>query len=234
MTSIRPFHLSSGACETLKWIALACMLIDHINSAFYAREIAWMTPVGRIAMPLFTLVLGYNLARPGSDPDRLLKKLLIFGLVAQPFHAILAMKGSWLPLNVLFTFAAGIAYTQWVQKKNWTAAIALLVVATLTVDYSFVGVLLLAASWFYFSNPTPKSLTWLAVAIGGLCLFNNNFYALLGVAIFYSAAWWTFRLPRSKWLFWIVYPAHFALLIIIKLWLLPEWSIPAPYLNPPW
>lgn len=233
-TQLKPFHLSSGACEALKWIALACMIVDHINNAFFAREMAWMVPVGRIAMPLFTLVLGYNLARPGSDPIRLLKRLLLFGLIAQPVHAILVMKGSWIPLNVLFTFAAGVGYMLLVRRKQWWAAIALVLASTLLVDYSFVGVLLLAASWAYFDRPTQKSITWLAVALGGLCLFNNNLYALIGVALFYSASWWTVKIPRNKWLFWVVYPAHFALLILIKLWWMPDWSIPAPYLNPPW
>jgi uncharacterized membrane protein len=65
------FYLRNGTVELLKWFALLAMVVDHVNAVFYARELgAWATVVGRLAMPVFSIVLAYNLARPGADLRR--------------------------------------------------------------------------------------------------------------------------------------------------------------------
>jgi hypothetical protein len=104
MTALR---LSSGSVEALKWLALVAMTGDHINAFFYGRELPFLTELGRLAMPLFGMVLAYNMARPKADHGRLMLRLSLFGVLAAPAHAYLT--GDIVPVNILFTFAVAAA-----------------------------------------------------------------------------------------------------------------------------
>lgn len=56
--------ISNGAVESLKWLALVAMTSDHVNKIIFKSQLPLMSEFGRIAMPLFGMVLAYNLARP--------------------------------------------------------------------------------------------------------------------------------------------------------------------------
>lgn len=231
---VRAFSLSSSACEALKWIALACMISGHVNNAFFDHQVEWLLPIGRLAMPIFALVLGYNLARPEVNAKKALLPLLLVALIAQPFHAALLMDGSWVPLNIVFTYLAGMGSMLLWRAQHKFLSVALFVAATFLVDYTFFGVLLLIASWSFFEKRTEISAINLGLALGGLCILNDNLYALLGAAMVLWAGWWTFKVPRSKWTFRVIYPAHFVALLLIKLWLFPDWAITAPHIEWMW
>lgn len=209
------FTLSSGACEALKWLALVAMLVDHVNTAFFDHAVGWMIPVGRFAMPVFVLLLGYNMARPGADLARLLRRLVLVGLVAQPFHAVALCGGSWLPLNVLWTFAAAVAVVMLVDRRQWSTAGAVALLACVLVDYSVVGVGALVVACLHFRTRSAGSLLALALSMAALCAWNGNLYALAGVLAFVVAGTWTLHVPRIRWAFWVAYPAHLALLAVL-------------------
>lgn len=206
------FALDSGPLEALKWLALAAMLVDHVNTAFFGHSVGWMLPIGRIAMPLFTLVLAYNMARPGVDLSRLLRRLLLVGMLSQPFHAVVLTGGAWHPLDVLFTFAAGVAVILLAQRGRWFVLVALLLFALLWADYSLAGVAMLVTGYLYFQRRTPATLVALVVSVLGLCVWNGNAWALWGVALFLWASRWRFEFPRWRWAFWVAYPAHLVVL----------------------
>ena len=65
--------LSSGTLEALKWLALLLMTLDHVNKHLLHASVPELFAAGRLTLPLFGFVLGYNLARPGvlaSAPGR--------------------------------------------------------------------------------------------------------------------------------------------------------------------
>src|SRR5215212_1508190 len=66
-----PFGWSDGQLEALKWIALASMFLDHFGRHLlgYGQE-TWVFALGRVAFPLFVLVLALNLSRPGDRTAR--------------------------------------------------------------------------------------------------------------------------------------------------------------------
>src|SRR5690606_25927249 len=107
MSTVAQVRISSGAIEAMKWLALLCMVVDHVNAVFYERELGIVADaIGRIAMPLFAGVFGYNLARPGIDVGKILRRLVLVALLATPVHAALfGVLGPW-PFNILWTFAA--------------------------------------------------------------------------------------------------------------------------------
>lgn len=206
------FALSSGACEALKWLALASMLVDHVNNAFFDYSVDWMVPIGRFAMPVFSLLLGYNMARPGADHARLLKRLLLVGLIAQPFHALALCEGDWIPLNVLFTFAVGVGLVMLCDRQRWALAGSLALFALVVVDYSVVGFGLLAVACWYFRTRSLASLAAVAVVGVALCLWNGNVWAAAGFLTFAAASTWQVSFPRARWAFWVAYPLHLAVL----------------------
>ena len=84
---------SDGAIETLKWVALVLMTLDHINKYLLHDSVPALFAIGRTTMPLFAVVLAFNLARPGAleggAAERTIKRLALFGAVATvPFIAL--------------------------------------------------------------------------------------------------------------------------------------------------
>ena len=113
--------LPPGALEALKWIGLAAMLGDHVDKALFDDGLAALSEIGRIAFPLFALVFGYNLARPDGDwadtYRRVLRRLLLFGIIALPFSVLAFERWDLLPLNILFTLALGLGLV-WCIRRN--------------------------------------------------------------------------------------------------------------------
>lgn len=79
---------TDGRLEAVKWLALLCMLLDHVNKYLLAGAEPALFALGRLALPLFGFVLAYNLARPGALARgayrRLLPRLAAFGALASP------------------------------------------------------------------------------------------------------------------------------------------------------
>ncbi|WP_254044986.1 TraX family protein, partial [Xanthomonas citri] len=94
--------MTSSGRELLKWIAVICMTCDHVATIVYGGHVPMLSQFGRIAFPLFAMVMAYNLAQERVDYAKSARRLLIWGLLAQPVHAWAF--GTWWPLNVLLTF----------------------------------------------------------------------------------------------------------------------------------
>jgi len=74
-----PLRFSDGQLEALKWIALASMFLDHFGRHLLGwGQDTWVFALGRIAFPLFALVLALNL----RQPEAALLALVMFLLTA--------------------------------------------------------------------------------------------------------------------------------------------------------
>lgn len=221
--------IPDSAVEALKWLALALMTIDHINSYLLDRQVGWMYAMGRIAMPLFAAVLAWNLARPGTLErgvyPRTVKRLLLFGLLAMPPFVAGGGTGSelWLPLNILFLLAAATGYAWLIERGTPMAklgALGLFLFGGFLVEFHWAGLGLTIALWHYFRRPGWATAS--AVLFFWLSLFfiNGNVWALLALPILLSARYWSLPVPRIRWAFYIYYPAHIAVLWAIQqVWL---------------
>jgi hypothetical protein len=214
-------RVSSGAIEALKWLALLCMVVDHVNAALYGRELGVLADVvGRIALPLFACVFGFNLARPGADAGRALWRLLLAGAIALPAHAALfGVWGLW-PLNILFTFALAAWVVIVLRAGHARLALASFVLGGALVEYWWPGVALVLAT--YAAARSPRLTVADAVAVGlalvGLCvLVNGNAYALLAVPLALVVVHLAPHVPRLRgWFLWF-YPAHLWVLALVGL-----------------
>ena len=215
--NIQTFHLSNGAVESLKWLALLAMVVDHVNAVFFSRELGELaTVIGRLAMPLFSVVLGYNLARPGADLARCLRRLLLFGALALPAHAYLfAQVGGWWPLNIMLTFAVAVGTLLLLERRDGWGALLVFVGGGGLVEYWWPGVGLVLVSYgIARGGLTPWRLFALAWIVPGLCFVSGSPWALLAFPVIGLASLVAVPLPRLRWAFWWFYPAHLAALVV--------------------
>ena len=64
-------RFTDGQLELLKWIGVVSMFIDHFGRLLFGWGLETIAfGAGRLAFPLFALVLACNLARPGDQAAR--------------------------------------------------------------------------------------------------------------------------------------------------------------------
>lgn len=205
--------MTSSGRELLKWLALVAMTCDHIAQVFYRGYVPLLSEVGRIAFPVFALVMAYNLAQ-GGDAGRSMRRLLIWGVIAQPAHALAF--GSLLPLNVLLSFAVAAGCVLAIQRRQWLLLVLLAGPVALFVDYAQAGLLLVLAGWWFFSSAAAFRAALVLLAFAGLCAWNGNAWALLALPVLLLGLA-DFPLPRTRWAFYGYYIGHLSLFACLSM-----------------
>ena len=213
------------------------MLIDHVGYGIWRRlpEMGYLVPelmsreswwaiynlmrdIGRTAFPIFCFLLVEGFSHTKSRWKFALR-LLVFAFISQaPFHY--AFLGLASGLNVFFTlFIAFVAMwgMTWAKAKwpwqyaylgIWVplAAASALLAEWLDTDYGLRGIALILI-FYLFRNLYP-----LAMAVGYWTLNWRSAY-LPGfiLPLFYNGK----RGLNTKYLFYIFYPAHLAVIYII-------------------
>ena len=213
--------------ELLKWIALGSMLVDHIGRYGFGMGLdSWAFAVGRVAFPLFAIVLGVNLGREGEHSARcfrVARRLSVWALISV-VPAWLA-RGEFLPVNVLATLAlgalvAGAAVARELTRIGRVAVVAVACVVGVFAEFGPPGVLLVAGVALWRNG--VASVTGVVVAGGAFSLLialNAHFggvgavlgtvAALAGIA---AVRWSERRFARYGFLFYSIYPAHLAMI----------------------
>lgn len=217
--------MDPGTMEALKWLAVILMTLDHANRHLLHFAHPWMYNAGRLAFPLFVFVLAYNLARPtavgGTVAIRVLQRLLPFAVISSLPYAELNMAGIGpLPLNVLFTLAAGTAIVALIEcPTKWRTLLAVFLFVSIgwIVDYQWNGLGLFIACWHFFRRP---NLFWgaaMAMLLALLVQTNENYWALASVLVI--AVSFAYRLPvkRIKGALYYYYPLHLYVLAVLKI-----------------
>jgi len=208
-----PLNPADGTLEALKWLALALMVLDHVNTFLFERRLPGAYQAGRLVFPLFAFVLGCNLARPGAFERglhvRVMARLALFALLATPAHW--ALVGRWWPANILVTLLAATATVYGLQRRDLAGvglAGAAFLAGGLVGDYFVPGVAMCTAAWHCARRPrAPRLALWVA-ATASLWIVNFNFWALAALPIAWIAARADLRVPRLRWVFYAFYPLH--------------------------
>lgn len=202
--------LSSGARELLKWIALLTMTGDHVAKVVFGGYVPVVSELGRVAFPLFALVMACNLAQPGADLRKSIRRLALWGLIAQPLHALAF--GYWLPLNILLSFALAAVAVQALANNRPVLLLLAAGVLPLLVDYQWAGVGSVLLGWIAFRH---RAWWLLLVGLGVVCWANHNGWALLAVPVVLLAMRIPWRLPRWRWAFYGYYVGHLLVLAVV-------------------
>lgn len=202
--------MTSSAREILKWLAVVLMTGDHVSKVVYGGYVPGLSEAGRVAFPLFALVMAYNLAQSGADMVKSVRRLVLWGLIAQPVHAWAF--GYWLPLNILLTFALSAAAVYAANQRGWLALASLVVAALVLpafVDYQWSGVWFVLLAYFAYRQKSPGALL---AAFVPLCVFNGNLWAVAAVPVAGLLAHAPWRVPRAGRAFYCYYVGHLAVL----------------------
>lgn len=214
-------HWSGGTLSAVKWAALSLMVLDHVDAFVYGRELLWGGALGRLVFPAFAVVVGYNLARPGLRESggqlRMLRRLLLYGVLAEPFHgALAAYVGGWWPLNVLLTFAVAVGVVALAERRRWWLGGAVFVVGGALVEYGWPGVGLCLGVYALYRAPGPWPVAMVVLATAGLVVFNGSFVALWALPLLWLVGQLDLQAPRARSVFYWFYPVHLAAFWLAK------------------
>lgn len=217
--------------NVLKIIAVISMLLDHIG-AYIFPDAYWLRCIGRLAFPIFAIFIAEGM-RYTRSRKRYVLTLLVFAIISQIPYGFLR---EFYYLNILFTFLIAIFAIFLIEnyKKNETlymiyllllGSVLLFVEFLNIVDYGIFGVLLILV--FYFVKDKKLSLSLGAACLvlltlkmmlfAGFTLRSTvQFLSILSLLLlyFYNGNKGKVNL---KWLFYIFYPLHLLVILIITL-----------------
>ncbi len=202
--------MTSGGRELLKWLAVVFMTGDHVIKVFELGYVPVVSELGRVAFPVFALVMAYNLAEPGADIGKSVRRLATWAVIAQPVY-VLAF-GLLLPLNVLASFALAACVVWAIRERRWWAVAVLAGPLPLLVDYQWAGIALVVSGYAVRRlDGAPEAVCLKLLAMGLLCHFNGNGWALLALPVM-ALGYAPVRFPRTRWAFYGYYVGHLSLL----------------------
>lgn len=226
---------------TLKIIALISMIVDHMSAAMPQYFPIEFRMFGRLAWPIFAFLLAEGLAHTTSK-QKLLVRLFVFALISEaPFDLALGNQVNFLAnTNIFYTlFLGGAAITVhgMIKDKVQLSFPALFIsVAPLALladflgsDYGALGVLFIFSMNMTRHWVKPKRL--LLMAVFALSQFHfllasilqgaqlpTEFLMMIIWALGAVALVAMYNGKRGfglKWLFYVAYPAHLAILALI-------------------
>lgn len=227
-----PLGFGDGQLEALKWIALASMFLDHFGRHLlgYGYD-TWVFALGRIAFPLFTLVLGLNLAREGDRATRAARtaKRLALWCAVSVLPSIWA-RGEPAMVNVLGTLGLGAAACWAIASP---APVALRIAACLAiaavswwVEFGLAGVFVVPAIYLWCTQRQLEAAVIALLLFLATVWLNSSFGgwpAMLGTLAPLPIAWIVrqlpLRVPRLQLAFYLIYPLHLALIGALSAWL---------------
>jgi hypothetical protein len=223
---------TDGQLEALKWVALASMFLDHIGRLALGHGMdGWVFAGGRLAFPLFALVLGINLARVGPRRTRAARTALRLGIwCAVAIVPSIWARGEPQVLNVLGTLGLGALLCALMADSSTNQAPRLSVVVRLAlaglaltaaphVEFGLAGVVLAPAVYLATTGRLALGAVLTAASLGMTAQLNADFGgwpALVGTLAAVPLAWGAQRLPlhvpRLRQSFYVIYPLHLALI----------------------
>jgi hypothetical protein len=217
--SLREGQPTLEQSDALKLVAIVSMTVDHVG-AILLPQVGWLRIIGRVAFPLFAyqLAAGYLHTR---NLSHYALRLAFWGLIAQPIYIIAFGVRPW-TLNIFATLLMGLlAIWGWDHRRWWAVALPLSLAAVqlwlpeVGPDYGLYGVLLCLASFVLFRNREQLVIGHgLLHVLAGIMFWPSQIYALASIPfILWPPRLHLHRLPR---LFYAYYPAHLALLVLVR------------------
>jgi hypothetical protein len=213
-------HPASGDLEVLKLAALVAMVADHANKYALNGAYPMMEHIGRLAFPLFALVVAANLRWNSADPQRYFIRLAVWGMASQ---AIYTWATGRTDLNTLLTLGVGVQLVLAVEalRQHSSAGrvlwLMVVIAATLACDYRLTGPLLVLLFHGWFARPGPYTALLAILCVAALntsLLFAPA--ALASLIVAGAVAWWRPRLPRlTRYWFYPFYPTHLAVIRLV-------------------
>ena len=216
----------------LKLLALLTMTCDHIGVTLFPR-IGWFRLIGRLALPIFAYMIAEG-CRYTRSRKRYLMSLMAVAALCQLVY-FFAMGSLYMCIMVTFSLSVALIYLwDWAKQQPapkggflvlaalgaaWVLCEAPLLPGTdFAIDYGIFGVLLPVLIYLGKDRKQAFFMTALGLTFLGFSRGGIQWFALLGLVplAFYSG---TRGKQKLKYLFYIYYPVHLAVIWFIGLFL---------------
>lgn len=227
----------------LKIFALVIMTIDHTAAALNCGS--WYLPMrcmGRIAFPIYCFLLAEGFFHTSSRKNYLLRLFLLF-LISEPLYDITFYNTFpyWWNQNILLTLTIGLGTIWLVEAMDsflskidsdlsgrsrftvlWAlrllACFAGLCLSEITMaDYGCGGIFLILSFYFFRGKPIRLCmavLISLGVLIGGIELYGM--IAMIPILLYNGQRGTPLHSRGMQYAFYLYYPVHIAVLLLIQ------------------
>lgn len=220
----RPFRLRGCSSSTVKMIALASMLVDHLAASgvlrcLYPSDTLYSVcrMAGRIAFPLFCFLLVEGHAHT-TNQKRYLGRLLLFAFLSEiPFDLAFFGRICYLSgQNVFFTLFLGLLTLAGVERlrqsryQSWTWTVMLagmLLAEVMHTDYGAFGVVLILIYYWFRGRPWQRNLVSACA-----CIIEPAAIAAVVPIQLYNGE----RGMSLKYFFYVFYPLHLSVLYLVR------------------
>lgn len=216
--------------NALKIIAVIAMLCDHVGKELFP-QVEVLQIIGRIAFPIFSYMIAEGCFYT-RDKKKYLCKIAFLGLGCQLVYFV--AEHSFYQ-NVLITFTLSILtiYTiEYFFKKKSILSVFLLacdvfsvliicfaipyIVEGFHIDYGIFGLMLPILVYFARDKKAKLIVLFFSTILLSFDLGGIQWYSLLSVIIIFAYNGKRGKL-NLKYLFYIFYPLHLALIYLIKI-----------------
>ncbi|MBO5488074.1 MAG: hypothetical protein J5988_14315, partial [Eubacterium sp.] len=202
----------------LKWIAMTCMLIDHMGAVLFPQYIQ-MRIIGRLAFPIYCFLLVEGAVHT-SDIRKYEKRMLLFAILSElPFDLAFYGKISIEHQNVFFTLVLGLVVIEQYQRKREKLnnilifIIAMAAAEILHTDYGAGGIVLIFCFFVLYQNVFMKQAVFI---LANSLIYGIGIQSYAGFAAVPMLLYNGKRGREMKYFFYIFYPAHLLILYLIK------------------
>ena len=229
----------------LKIIACISMLVDHIGFILLP-QVTVLRAIGRIAMPIFAFFIAEG-CRYTKNKLKYFLQIFLLGIACQSVYFIndlITGSVSELYFNILITFSFSViicfAYLElekaFIAKDKIISKLTVFISAILfalaflrfsdnvigipvSVDYGVRGILL-PLSAIIFRNKHLRIMLFSICLIGFMIYYGKGIYTIICTSLAIPLLYLyngTYGTKKLKYLFYIFYPTHLALLYLIKI-----------------
>ena len=207
------------------------MVIDH-TGIFLFPDNYWLRGIGRLSFPLFAWLIS-NGAKYTKNLNAYITRLFVFGLISQIsfFLANRLIDPSFSVLNTLFTLCAGLICIKilgsgCIKSLKFLSILIVLIISYFSkVDYGPLGVLSILFFYLFSENPRKMLLSQSIIfmllfpiqvsLISGFVGFSSFFQSLALFSLIFIGQYNFKQGPKTKYLFYIFYPLHFAIFYLL-------------------
>lgn len=210
----------------LKLIALITMIIDHIGAVLFP-QIKVLRMIGRLAFPIYAYLIGEGCIYSKNKPKYLIKvgiTYIVYEIVSY------LVRGDEHNICVLYGFICAILSViiiEWAKEKPLlrrpiaVIPIMAMIISTLIIksDYIFFAILLPLSVYFIKKVPIRYLCFAILLILCGLSYEGNQWmgiFAMIPILLYNGQKGKEVLFKNS---FYIMYPLHFAILGIIKMFL---------------
>ena len=212
--------------ESLKWLAIATMTIDHVGVVLYPENIVFRY-IGRLSFPLiaYLLILGLESTR---NVKNYFTRLFLFALISQVPFCLARGVLPWEYLNIFFTLSLGVLFIYLFERNNYLFFLPLMAFAVLPLDFNGYGVATIGCFYALRKNKRMGIILFTLLNLLVL-LFDLSYQSLALLALplillhndgrfpFNKISVKTDYPPWRKYFFYIYYPLHLLVLYFLKI-----------------